>query len=168
MTLHSGDILLFRPSSIICYVASLFAWSKYSHAALVSVEDGVVYCLEVREFLGGRKIALKEYLRWEPAGIEVWRLQNPPYMTCGSHAVRAMQDFVGVKYGWFHVILAIVLRFVRAYGGKCENHPPFCSEAVSRAYRLAGCDLRPDMPDRFTRPQDLANSPFLEMAGEIA
>ena len=69
------------------YIAALFTWSRYSHAALVSVEDGTVYCLEVREFRGGRKIELEKYLKEEPSAVEVWRLEEMPYQNFGSHAV---------------------------------------------------------------------------------
>lgn len=36
--------------------------------------------------------------------------------------------------------------------------PPYCSEAISRAYRLAGCDPTPNLADRATEPGDLARS----------
>ena len=160
--LKPGDILLFRPTSIMGYLASLFTWSRYSHAAMVSVIDGVTYCLEVREFLGGRKIELEKY----GGKYEVWRLKDSPYSRFGEHAVLRMSEYIGVEYGWKHIIEAVLLRFVRAYGSReCRKHPPFCSETVSRAYRDAGIDLRPDIADRFTLPGDLAGSPYLEKIG---
>ena len=143
-------------------LASLFTWSRYSHAALVSVENGTVYCLEVRQFLGGRKVELSEYLWDEPSEFEVWRLQKVPYRNFSEMVAARMSEFVGTRYGWFHAFNAIFLHFVRIYGSReCKKHPPFCSEAVSRAYRLAGLDLRPDIVDRFTLPVDLAKSPHL-------
>ena len=162
MTPQNGDILLFRPTSIMGWIAALFTWSRYSHAAIVSVEDGVTYCLEVREFLGGRKIELEKY----GGKYEVWRLKVLPYAHFGEHAAFEMSKFIGTKYGWYHILSAVLLRFVRAYDScECKKHPPFCSEAVSRAYRYAGVDLRPDIADRFTLPGDLAKSFFLEKIG---
>ena len=157
--LQTGDILLFRPTSIMGYLASLLTWSKYSHAAMIEVVNGITYCLEVREFLGGRRIELANY----GGRCEVWRLRDAPYNYFCENAAMQMYKFLGVEYGWCHVIAAIALRGVRAYGCKeCKHHPPFCSEAVSRAYRLAGIDLQPDISDRFTLPGDLAGSPYLE------
>ncbi len=159
---QTGDILLFRPTSLMGRLASLFTWSRYSHAALVSVENGTVYCLEVRQFLGGRKVELDEYLYDEPSEFEVWRLKEFPYRYFPETVVEKMNEFVGVRYGWFHAVNTVFLRFLRIYGSReCKRHPPFCSEAVSRAYRHAGLDLRPDIVDRFTLPVDLAKSPFL-------
>jgi len=157
--IQTGDILLFRPTSIMGYIAAFFTWSRYSHAAMVDVIDGITYCLEVREFWGGRKIELAKY----GGRYEVWRLKDVPYNYFCENAAMQMYKFLGVEYGWCHVIASIVLRGVRAYGSnECEHHPPFCSEAVSRAYRYAGIDLRPDIVDRFTLPGDLAGSPYLE------
>ena len=167
MTPQNGDILLFRPTSIMGWIAALFTWSRYSHAAMIEMIDGVTYCLEVREFLGGRKIELEKYLEESPTEIEIWRLKEIPYRNFGNHVTAWMREFVGVKYGWHHVIMAIVLRGVRAYGCECSKHPPFCSEAVSRAYRCAGVDLRPDIADRFTLPGDLAKSPYLQLVGDL-
>ena len=162
--LKTGDILLFRPTSIMGYLASLITWSRYSHAAMIEVIDGVPYCLEVREFFGGRKIELEKYV----GKYEVWRLKDMPYSRFGEHAVFEMSKFVGMEYGWCHIVSAVLLRFVRAYECReCKKHPPFCSEAVSRAYRNAGIDPRPDLADRFTLPGDLADSPYLEKIFEV-
>ena len=117
---RTGDILLFRPTSIMGYIAALFTWSRYSHATLVSVEDGVTYCLEVREFSGGRKIELEKYLKEEPSVVEVWRVRYTS-RHFGPLAVEKMQEFVGVKYGWLHVFAAVLLRFVRALCSKSSK-----------------------------------------------
>jgi len=105
---------------------------------------------------------LAEYLYEEPSEFEVWRLQGVPYRSFPEMVAARMSEFVGTRYGWFHAFNAIFLRFVRIYGSReCRKRPPFCSEAVSRAYRNAGLDLRPDIVDRFTLPVDLAKSPYL-------
>ena len=165
--MKDGDILLFRPTSIMGYIAAFFTWSRYSHAAIVEVIDGVPYCLEVREFLGGRKIELKKYLEESPTVIEVWRPIFVPHSSFGKQVVSRMSDYINTKYGWYHVIMAVVLRGVRCYGGECSKHPPFCSEVVSRSYRECGIDLRPDIPDRFTVPGDLAKSHKIQMVDTL-
>jgi len=38
--------------------------------------------------------------------------------------------------------------------------PMFCSQAVAWAYRVAGLDPTPNLPDRLTEPGDLARSPI--------
>ena len=179
MTLQTGDILLFRQESIPGRIAAFFTQSDYSHAALVSVEGDTVYCLEVREFLGGRKIDLETYLQEEPAVFEVWRMNNLPSHHFQTNVVKTMEKFVGVEYGWKHVIKAVMVRSALTFFGdrfarrvwryldESEKHPPFCSEAVSIAYRSAAIDLCPKIPDRFTFPGDLAKSPFLEQVGSV-
>ena len=176
-SLQTGDILLFFPGSIIGRIAAFFTGGVYSHAALVSVENGTVYCLEIREFLGGRKIELKKYLQEEPATFEVWRLKRTLPDFFYTLVAEKMAEFVGVKYGWVYVLQAVLLRSALTFFGgrfgrrvwryfdESEKHPPFCSEAVSIAYRTAGMDLCPKIPDRFIFPGDLVKSTYLERVG---
>ena len=168
--LKTGDILLFYPASIMGRISLFFAGGKYSHAALVSVEDGTPFCIEVREWIGGRKIILAEYRKAEPAYIDVYRTNS--LFTDQANPLKAvahMKEFIGTKYGWWHVITAIIRRRfgIKLKHKECEKHPPFCSEAIARAFRKAGWDIVPYAWDRETLPRDLAESPCLDFIGEL-
>jgi len=55
----------------------------------------------------------------------------------------------------------------RFHNGDGDSSAPFCSEAVSRAWRLAGVDLVPNLADRYTEPGDLARSAHLRLVASL-
>lgn len=161
-----GDVLVFRPSSLAGRIVALLSWSEYSHAGMVSIDNGVVYCIDV--ILVGQKKKLADYLNEYPSVVEVWRPRDFLIEAgIAKNASKIMEKFVGVKYGWWHAIWAVFGKRFSCRHRECERHTPFCSEAVSRAYREAGFDLRIDIADRFTFPKDLTLSPYLQHIADI-
>lgn len=162
-----GDVLVFRPTTFSGCLSALLSWSRYSHAAMIDISDGIAYVLDVNGFTNGRRVLLTDYVREEATLMEVYRYT--PDESTGLLAALQMRDIVTRPYGWAHMLtswLAWFIPWVRRH--ECTKHAPFCSEAVSQAYRLgAGVDLAPGRSDRFTHPKHLAASPLLEYIGEI-
>lgn len=162
---QTGDVLLFRPTTIAGRAAALLSWSRYSHAAMIDISDSAAYVLDVNGFTNGRRVLLADYVRESPIKAEIYRYTKDE--TAGFYAAIAMRDIVTRPYGWWHILtswLAWLLPFVRRR--ECTKHAPFCSEAVAQAYRLgAEIDLVPSRSDRFTMPKHLAESDFLERVG---
>ncbi len=172
--IRDGDLLLFRRRGII----AAFGRSEYSHAAKAAWWGDQLFCLEVREWCGGRAVTLASQVRKHPSAIDVLRpgARWPQY---DSHeSTRYLKNLAGSDYGYSAVLLAALrhLPFVRLFvkpidDADAELRPPFCSQACALADRVGGgVDPVPHLADRLTEPADLARSPFYEylftLAGE--
>ena len=162
-----GDLLLFRRRGLIAIAGR----GAHSHAAKAARWKGSLFCLEVREWFGGRAVTLSSQVKRYPGRIDVFRTNAgnrwPDYNR--KLALVEMQRLAGCDYGYRNVLAAALVHlcFVRLFTSpntddKSESMlPPFCSEAISRAERRGGgVDPVPHLADRMTEPADLARSPF--------
>ena len=171
------DLLLFRRRGLI----SIAGRGVHSHAAKVAWWGDTPFCLEVREWYGGRAVTLASQIERCPSRIDVFRANPdgrwPEYDA--EAATRYMRQLAGCDYGYASVLSAALLHLpiVRAWmtaeveDRAVSDHPPFCSQACAMADRIAGgVDPAPYLADRLTEPADLARSPFYEyrytLAGE--
>ncbi len=143
------------------------------HSAKAAWWKTDLFCLEVREFRGGRAVRLSSQVERYPGRIDVFRPNAddrwPRYDA--DKSLEVMRRFVGCDYGWWNVLATAVthLPFIRILmrpdvddeSVSARKHPPFCSQAVSIAERIGGgVDPVPCLADRFAEPADLARSPF--------
>ena len=171
----NGDLLLFRKRRVgfIDGIIAIAGRGVYSHAAKAAWWKTDLFCLEVREFHGGRAVGLSSQVERYPCRIDVFRPNAdnrwPDYDIEG--ALEVMRRFAGGDYGYLNVLTAAMthLPFLRIFIrpdrsdeiGSRPWRPPFCSEAVSIAERIGGgVDPVPHLADRFSEPSDLARSPF--------
>jgi len=166
-TICDGDLLLFRRHSLI----SLAGRGAHSHAAKAAWWDSDLFCLEVREFCGGRAVTLSSQVRKFPGHIDVFEVNPenrwPEYDR--ASATEFMRRLCGCPYGYAGVAwagllhLPVVRWLVRAdvADRRYDRRPPFCSQACAMADRIGGgVDPVPHLADRITEPADLARSPF--------
>lgn len=140
----------------------------YTHAAMAAWWHGHLMCLEMVQFTGGRAVLLSHHVERQPGRWDVFRVSPDRLMTFdASSAVQAMIRLTGTRYGWLNLAkaalshLPFVRLAVRANMNDAENGtPPYCSNAVSRAYRTGGVDPVPFLADAATEPGDLARSTF--------
>jgi hypothetical protein len=171
---RDGDLLLFRRQGLI----ALAGRGVHSHAAKAAWWGGDLFCLEVREWHGGRAVTLESQVRKFPGRIDVYHANPaerwPEYDR--SRATTLMRRLAGCDYGYAAVLAAAMrhLPFVRmavrsaVEDDAVEHRPPFCSQACAMADRLGGgVDPVPHLADRLTEPADLARSPFYEYQGTI-
>jgi hypothetical protein len=164
-----GDLLLFRRPSLIAVAGR----GEHSHAAKAAWWDEELFCLEVREWHGGRAVTLESQVTKFPGRIDVHRANAherwPEYDR--TRATHFMRRLAGCDYGYAAVLAAAMLHLpfvrlaVRAEVDDCaiDRRPPFCSHACAMADRLGGgVDPVPHLADRLTEPADLARSPFYE------
>lgn len=172
--MYDGDLLLFRRRR--CSLGSVIAIAgrgEYSHAAKVGWWGNQPFCCEVREWHGGRAVSLESQVRRYSARIDLFRANPesrwPEYDRLA--AVRFMRSLAGCDYGYTSVLRASLLHLplvrlaVRpeTEDNARDSRPPFCSQAVAMADRLAGgVDPVPYLADRLTEPCDLAQSPFYQ------
>jgi hypothetical protein len=164
-----GDLLLFRRRSLI----SIAGRGEHSHAAKAAWWGEDLFCLEVREWHGGRAVTLASQVRRFPARIDVYRANPanrwPEYDRARASAM--MRRLAGCDYGYAGLLTAAMLHlpFIRMAiraevdDDAIDRRPPFCSQACAMVDRVGGgVDPVPHLADRLTEPADLARSPFYE------
>ncbi len=162
-----GDLLLFRRRSLI----SIAGRGSHSHAAKAAWWGDDLFCLEIREWHGGRAVTLSSQVQRYPDRIDVYEVNPenrwPEYDPGG--ATRFMRRLAGCDYGYLGIVSVATLHlpFVRCFrranmdDTDLGKRPPFCSQACSMADRLGGgIDPVPHLADVVTEPADLARSPF--------
>lgn len=165
--IYDADLLLFRRRGII----SAAGRGEHSHAAKAAWWDDELFCLEVREWIGGRAVTLSSQARRFPGRIDVFRANGDDRWKNYDRraAISAMRRLAGCDYGYFNLARAAFrhLPLVRCLicpeldDQIIDRHPPFCSQACAWADRAGGAvDPVLNLPDRLTEPSDLARSPF--------
>lgn len=165
--IHDADLLLFRRRGLI----SIAGRGDHSHAAKAAWWNDDLFCLEVREFAGGRAVMLSSQVRRFPNRIDVYETNPderwPEYDR--ANASRYMRRLAGCPYGYLGVMTAALLHlpvarlFAHADVEDAERavRPPFCSQACAMSDRIGGgVDPVAHLADRMTLPADLARSPF--------
>ena len=166
-----GDLLLFRRRGLIAIAGR----GEHSHAAKAAWWGDELFCLEVREWHGGRAVTLESQLKKYPGRIDLYHTNPanrwPEYDRTRSTTM--MRRLAGCDYGYAAVLAAAMLHlpFVRmAVRAEVEDdaidrRPPFCSQACAMVDRVGGgVDPVPHLADRLTEPADLARSPFYKYA----
>lgn len=166
-SIQDGDLLLWRRRGVI----SIAGRGRHTHAAKAAWWGDDLFCLEIREFHGGRAVTLESQVLKFPAQIDVFEVNPdnrwPSYDANG--ATCAMRRKAGQQYGYANLAGAALLHlpFVRCFIKPNTNDeelfrlPEFCSQACASADRVGGgVDPVPNLNDRLTEPADLARSPF--------
>jgi hypothetical protein len=164
---RDSDLLLFRRRGLI----SIAGRGDHSHAAKAAWWGDDLFCLEVREWHGGRAVTLSSQVRRFPARIDVYQANPqerwPEYDRRAATSV--MRRLAGCGYGYAGVLAASLLHLplVRLVAradvrdGELSGRPPFCSQACAMSDRVGGgVDPVSHLADRMTLPADLARSPF--------
>ena len=170
-----GDQLLLRRQGVIGSIIASMGRGIHSHAAKAAWWGSDLFCLEVREFHGGRAVTLSSQVEKYPGQYDVYEV-NPSgrwtgYKRAGS--TQFMRRLCGTEYGYFNLWRAALLHMpvvrclVKVQTADCEcileRIPSFCSQACALADRLGGgVDSVPNLADRLTEPADLARSPFYQ------
>ena len=121
------------------------------------------------EFIGGRVLPLVDYVT---ETMDVFRAVDLPPIFVLIIAVVKMKEPVKERYSFLHGIVAFLLRRIpkrlrKWFNFECDHHGYHCSQAISKAYRLACFDLRYGLADWATTPGDLARSPRLQKLGRL-
>ncbi len=161
--IQDGDILLWRPTSLLGRLIARGTGSVYSHASMAAgLCDGLAN-LEMLQWRGGCVSNLaKQVQRW-PGSCDVFR-PRPSYDA--RHAVDQMFRLVQQDYGWADFVFILGYRYLRL-PLPCRRdtydpeQPRVCSAAVAWAIRT-GAGLRVDERacDAEIVPGDLANPEF--------
>lgn len=166
--IKDGDIVLFRGRSAVSRMIRWLTRSPYSHAGVVGWWNGRLMVLEAVG-KGVSTSRLSFVVAAYSGHCELWtsvddRLDRP-------RVVEEAQLVLGHHYSKKKIV-ANLLRMI--FGRRSKevdgDGPPdgfVCSELVSRVWRRAGIDLIPGVPDRFTKPGDIARSAHVRKVGDL-
>src|SRR5688572_28855278 len=105
--IEDGDLLLFRRRSLI----SIAGRGLHSHAAKAAWWHGDLFCLEVREWFGGRAVLLSKQVFRYPGQIDVFET-NAADRWHGynrSNALMVLRRMAGCDYCYRNVLAASLL-----------------------------------------------------------
>lgn len=164
--IRSGDLLLWRPTSLMGRIICSLTRQPYAHVGLAGwigePHDGPNSVLMAYEFLqwyGGVAVTLSSQVQRWPGKCDVFRFIGPE-MHHNRRAMLRMARRTGNSYGWRNFWRVGFRRWFRFWTGLDalvgmdttdgrvdESTPLVCSEAVAAAWEL---------PDWLVTPGDLA------------
>jgi len=166
--IRDGDILLFRGKSWISRIIRRVTGSPYSHAAIVSWWNDRLMVLEA---VGkGIVVSRMSVVVHQYSGkVELWTTDEKLVRT---EVIRVAQRLLGKRYSPYKLIRNLGrLVFRRPRQDEVDPDAPpddfICSEFVSRVWRAGGIDLVSGAPDVYTKPSDIAKSPYLRKIGGV-
>ena len=183
--IQEGDILLFRGSGIIGALIKRYTGGVHSHVALAHKDGDILECVEFREFIGGRSVALKSQVDNAPLSIDVFRpvksisyeemdadgnvtlIEKKYTKETASAMTEDIIRWTGQPYGWKNIWM-MLLRFIpgaRLFQQNTDDEvakAKVCSTAVTVALRRNYMDPVPYLADDRVSPADLARSPLLQ------
>lgn len=178
--LQEADVLLFRAGSFpsIGWWITRYTGGKHSHVAIAHKDGRDWYCVEQREFKGGRSVLLKGQAKKYPSVIDVYRA--PPFIMLpdesGWHKLeldeqrkndisRTALEITGQPYGWSNIwgIFKGYAPGFRLFRGRKNGDEEIsqayvCSTTASYSYRIHYADPCPNLKDDRTSPSDIAQS----------
>lgn len=190
--IKTGDVLLFRapPFPSIGWWITKYTGGKHSHVALSYKQNDKVYCVEQREFKGGRMVHLKTQTDANPCRIDVYRPKDKILANVSSEEngeilikkekfvftpeianaiIDTAMDLTGTGYGWKTIwnIFKGYAPFIRLVykdkNGDDEITQAYvCSTLVTYAYRINFLDPCPNIKDARTTPADIAQSSLFD------
>lgn len=192
--IKTGDVLLFKapPFPSIGWWITKYTGGKHSHVALAMKESEHVFCVEQREFKGGRAVNLKTQVEQNPSRIDIYRpkdiivsnesvltesnkeffVKKVEYRFTPEIAKRILDtglELTGTSYGWktiwniFKGYAPFVRLVYRDKNGDDEITKAYvCSTLVTYAYRTNFLDPCPNIKDARTTPADIAQSSLFD------
>jgi hypothetical protein len=158
-----GDVLLWRPTSLLGRGIAWGTGSIRSHASMAGWWYDTLENVEMLQFAGGRVADLQhEVTRW-PGSCDVYR-PLPPYN--GFGALQQMKRLISQDYGWLDFLYIVLHRYLRLPTIPLRNsddpeEPRVCSAADAWAVRTGGGKLVDERAcDAEIVPGDLADEEF--------
>jgi len=174
--IKNGDILLYEGkgliSSIIMKVQKKFSKKRtvkgqYSHAGMVVWWNKRLMVLEAVG-KGVFPTPLSRNIKHYKGRITIWRA------SVSDSQRHKIIVFAQMEIGKEYHTLRLVLMFWKLIFGGADKKDEFraenklvCSQYVAAAYNVGGCDLRRNLADRFTKPNDIADSPETRCCGTL-
>lgn len=184
--IDESDVLLFRAQGFVGRAITLYTGGMHSHVGLAHWDNDRLYCVEQREFKGGRSVRLSSQV--PKFHIDVYRAQPYVYRphvekngkfdidwqrTSFTNQVKkdiadVALELTGQPYGWGNIWefckcylpglhLLQLIRKKKIDDGKIPK-TFVCSTVITYAYRKHYKDPCPNLSDVQTSPADIAQS----------
>ncbi len=184
--IKEADVLLYRaePFPKVGWWIANYTGGIHSHVGLAHKDRDDWYCVEQKEFRGGRSIWLPNAVSRNPGRIDVYRVVPTIYdpffngeikwipknfdEDIAHKVTRTALQITGNSYGWKNVYnickgYAPFFRLLRDDKPDEEISQAYvCSTVVSYSYRLWYQDPCPHISDERTTPADIARSAILK------
>lgn len=183
--IEEGDVLLFRAPRFpkIGWWITKYTGGIYSHVALAHWDNNELFCIEQREFKGGRSVLLESQLnntidvyRAKPQIMQhelvdnkvIWRTK---ILTdeIRKDITKTALSLTGTSYGWKSIweIFKSYAPFFRIItrpknGDESVADAYVCSTVVTYSYRMNYEDPCPNLSDKRTSPADIAQSALFD------
>jgi hypothetical protein len=168
--IKNGDVFMYKGKGFISSVIRWVTHSPYSHAALAVWWN---QRLMVMEAIGQGVIVnpTSRSIRHYRGDVEWFSCKKEISEDDRLRMVKFAQEELGKSYGrWKAILLGIKILFEHDFEKRDRlkrEKKLFCSEYVAQIYNSIGLDLKKGRSDRFTKPDDIANSPLLEKRGQL-
>jgi hypothetical protein len=168
--IKNGDVLMYKGRGLISSIIQWVTRSPYSHAGIAAWWNERLMVLEAK----GRGVVVSPFSR----NIKEYR-GDVEWFSCVReisdegrlNMVIFAQEELGKRYGRLKTIgLGLKTLFERNMEKRDrlkKESKLFCSEYVAQIYNSIGMDLKKQRSDRFMKPGDIAESPFLERRGTL-
>jgi hypothetical protein len=168
--IKNGDVLMYKGRGLVSSVIRWVIHSPYSHAALAAWWNQRLMVMEAK----GQGVVVNSTsrnIRHYRGDVEWFSCKKEISEDDRLRMVKFAQEELGKSYGrWKAILLGIKILFEHDLEKRDRlkrEKRLFCSEYVAQIYNSIGLDLKKGRSDRFTKPDDIANSPLLEKRGQL-
>jgi hypothetical protein len=168
--IKNGDVFMYKGKGFISSVIRWVTHSPYSHAALAVWWNQRLMVMEAK----GQGVIVNptsRSIRHYRGDVEWFSCKKEISEDDRLRMVKFAQEELGKSYGrWKAILLGIKILFEHDLEKRDRlkrEKRLFCSEYVAQIYNFIGLDLKKGRSDRFTKPDDIANSPLLEKRGQL-
>lgn len=160
----TGDLLCFRGRGLVSALIRALTQSPYSHAGMVYLFEGRVYCLEAVG-AGVRLILMSELVQRYHGGIDYFAvLEVTDAQRRGAVGFGFQQ--LGKLYNHRGLVRFLVYLVTGRKSRRRQQASWFCSEILVEAYRLQDVRLVPRRA-AYTAPADLVTSDRVRFAFRV-
>ena len=168
--IKNGEVLMYKGRGLVSSVIRWVTHSPYSHAALAVWWNQRLMVMEAK----GQGVIVNptsRSIRHYRGDVEWFSCKKEISEDDRLRMVKFAQEELGKSYGrWKAILLGIKILFEHDLEKRDRlkrEKRLFCSEYVAQIYNFIGLDLKKGRSDRFTKPDDIANSPLLEKRGQL-
>ena len=172
--IQDGDLVLCSGNGPMSRMIRWLTKSRFSHAGVLFHWHGRVLIAEAVGAHGVRVWLLSQAVKKYSGRVTLFQPTPEARAKLDLSALLfGTLEYLGVGYrtmGLFQVGWHLIWGRKRALKDPTRRPPKrefICSEFVSTAYRDAGVDLVPDVPDGFTTPADIERSALLTRVGRL-
>lgn len=161
--IRPGDAFFFEGVGAVSARIQRDGRCPFSHEGMADIHEDRIVLLESREYRGVRAVDLALQLRVYPGHISWFPVDREHWSEVdGVRAADAMWDMTGLDYGRWNVIRVglsrmrgLRLLFPTITDDEAvSKYPPYCTDAVDRAWNLQGIDPTDGLASHQTEPCD--------------